>query len=121
MIGRRRPEEAWTWFATVALHPVLGEGRPGMVGAHVPGVERRTARLVNQAVDVGMDSGDVVERRAPARHHRLVGDGDQGEALLTEASQSVGRVALKPYLIRCRKQVDILNQHPVPIEEDCRS
>ena len=121
MIGRRRPEEARAWFATLALHPVFGDGRLGMVGAHVPGVERRPARRVNQPIDVGMDRGDVVERGAPARDHRLVGDGDQGEARVMKASQSVGYVDLEPYLVRLGEQVNVLNQNPVPIEEDCRS
>ena len=121
MIGRRRPEEAWAGFTTLALHPVLGEGRLGVVGAYVPSVERRTSGLVNQPIDVRMDGGDVVERREPARDHRLVGDGDQDEARVTEASQSVGHVTLEPHLVRHGKQVHVLNQHPVPIEEDCRS
>ena len=92
-----------------------------MVGAYVPGVERRTTRLVNQPIDVRMDGGDVVERRAPARDHRLVGDGDQHKARVTEASQSVGHIELEPYLVRLGKQVHVLDQYPVPIEEDCRS
>ena len=121
MIGRRRPEEARARFATLALHPVRGDGRIGMVGTYVPGVERRATRLVNQPVDVRMDGVNLLKCRTPTRDHRLVGDGDQDKARMTEASQSVGHIELKPYLVRLGQQVHVLNQHPVPIEEDCRS
>jgi hypothetical protein len=40
---------------------------------------------------------------------------------VTEASQSVGHIEFEPYLVRPGKQVHVLNQYPVPIEEDCRS
>ncbi len=121
VIGRRRPEKARARFATLAFHPVRGDGRLGMVGADVPGVERGTTRLVNQPIDMRVDGGDVVERRVTARDHRLVGDGDQDKARVTKASQSVGHIELKPYLVRFGEQVHVLNQHPVPIEEDCGS
>lgn len=93
----------------------------GMVGACVPGVERGTTRVDNQPVDVRMDGGDVTERRTPARDDRLIGRADQRKARSTEAAQSVRNVGLEPYLVRRAKQVDLLDQHSVSIEEDRRS
>lgn len=121
MLGRRGPEQAWAWFATLAFHPVRGDRRLGMVGTYVPGVERRTTRLVNQPIDVRVDGGDVVECRMSARDHRLIGDGDQDKARVMETSQSVGHIDLEPYLVRLGNQAYLLDQYSVPIEEDCWS